>query len=546
MFSKIYLPLIALVCFWTPAVAQKFLTDDPIAVDRDNSVDVGEPKRLKLNDYYDFLENTFKAPGDPVAKQAANTNTLGEVPDSSWFHNRHGRTRMTTQDLVRGPDTGTGPSTDAPWTVIEGKSEGITPGFRIRDSRGDIYVIKFDPFSNPELATAAEVISTKFFHAIGYNVPENYLVFFRREGLRVDKSAQISVGLGPTRRMTEGDLDQLLARVWMTPEKRYRAVASKIIAGRPIGPFKYYGTRPDDPNDIIPHEDRRELRGLLVFSAWLNHDDSRAVNTQDSVVSENGRNFIRHYLIDFGSTLGSGSVQSQKPRAGWEYMWEPRPTLRRILTAGLWDSRWIHVHYPDYPSIGRFESKVFTPEGWKPEYPNPAFLRALSDDCYWAAKIVMAFTDDEIRAVVRTGGLTDPQAEEYLVRTLIERRDKIGRHYFNQVLAVDNFALEQDTLRFAYLPAQYGFTEQSLQYELSWFRFDNAKQEKTFVVNGVSSSQVFRIPAELLNDSTPFFGVEVRSRDGRDTNENGARVSVFMRRSSPIQIVSIERAGHGQ
>src|SRR5690349_5061218 len=143
----------------------------------------------------------------------------------------------------------------------------------------------------------------------------------------------------------------------------------------------------------------------------------------------------------------AGACRHKKPRAGWEYMWEARPTVRRILTVGLCDSPWVHVHYPDFPSIGRFESKVFAPQDWKPEYPNPAFVNALPDDCYWAAKIVMAFTDDDIRAVVRTGGLTDPHAEQYLIRTLIERRDKIGRYYFNQVLAVDNFKLDEDAVR---------------------------------------------------------------------------------------------------
>src|SRR5688572_10650890 len=119
--------------------AQKFRSDDPIRVDSDFTVNVTSIAKHKLNDQYDFLLNTFGHPGDATPRRAVNINTLGEVPDSSWFRNRHGLRRMTVEELVQGPNTGTGPSLDAPLVVIGAKTEGITPGFRVRDARGDIY-----------------------------------------------------------------------------------------------------------------------------------------------------------------------------------------------------------------------------------------------------------------------------------------------------------------------------------------------------------------------------------------------------------------------
>ena len=48
---------------------------------------------------------------------------------------------------------------------------------------------------------------------------------------------------------------------------------------------------------------------MAVFAAWLNHDDSRSINNLDTLVRDSGRTVIRHNLLDFGSTLGSGTLR---------------------------------------------------------------------------------------------------------------------------------------------------------------------------------------------------------------------------------------------
>ena len=133
------------------------------------------------------------------------------------------------------------------------------------------------------------------------------------------------------------------------PTARTASLPARRSAGVRSGHFRYYGTRPDDPNDIFPHEHRRELRGLSVFAAWLNHDDSRSINTLDVLVPEAGRSIVRHYLIDFGSTLGSGSTQAQTTRAGNEFLWEARPTLVTMLTLGFYVRPWVKVQYRRHP-----------------------------------------------------------------------------------------------------------------------------------------------------------------------------------------------------
>ena len=91
------------------------------------------------------------------------------------------------------------------------------------------------------------------------------------------------------------DLEQWFRDQPRNPDGTFRAPASRYIQGTPVGQFRHYGTRSDDPNDLYPHESRRELRGYKVLSAWLNHDDSRSLNTFDAYVEDNGRRYVRHH-----------------------------------------------------------------------------------------------------------------------------------------------------------------------------------------------------------------------------------------------------------
>ncbi len=112
-------------------------------------------------------------------------------------------------------------------------------------------------------------------------------------------------------------------------------MASLSIPGEIIGPHRYYGERSDDPNDIVPHENRRDQRGLYVFCAWLNHTDAKSINSLDSVVEADGVKSIRHFLIDFGDIMGSDSTEPKEPWRGHMYRLGPSPRSRAIPFARL-------------------------------------------------------------------------------------------------------------------------------------------------------------------------------------------------------------------
>src|SRR5687768_15182588 len=419
------LALAATTVFSFPAAAQNLT--EPTKV-----ISVGKVATQRTNEFGEFITHTFCKYGERHTKDkvypAMDVDSSGEVPDSAWYHNRHGRRRMNIAELVRGPGNTNAPSMEGPWTVVSAKLEGITPGLRIKDARGRSYLIKFDPYDFPELASAADVVGSKFFYALGYHVPENYIVKLERERLVIVKKGATGKG-GKERPLAEKDIDRMLARVRKDSDGRYRALASLLLEGEPVGPYHYHGVRSDDPNDTIPHEHRRSLRGLYVMSAWLNHTDSKAGNSLDVIVTENGVRYIKHYLIDFGATLGSASFESKSARQGHEHLIDLKPSLVQTFSLGLYVPKWARVDYSKLPSVGKFEAEAFVPDRWKGNYPNPAFDNRLPEDSFWGAKQVVAFRDDEIQAIVETGQYRDPRAVDWIVRTLIARRDKIAKAF---------------------------------------------------------------------------------------------------------------------
>lgn len=380
-------------------------------------------------------------------KQADNLNRLDEVPNSAWFTNRHFLHPMTVEELAAGPSVAQ-PDTSGPWEVVSGKFHGVSAGFTIRDPQGETFVLKFDTKAWPEMASSAEVISTKILHAAGYNVPENSVVTFFPSRLRLGPKARVRRADGGRRPMVPADLDSVFAKVSVGPDGRLRAMSSAFLKGEPIGPFKFHGRRHDDPNDRVDHEHRRELRGLKVIASWLNDADRRTSNTLDVFIRSGDTGYVRHYLIDMGSTLGSNSRIPHLPRYGVTYLWSPRNILKKVAGLGLVTEDWERPVEIAHPTIGYFSNDHFNPGGWVTAYPNPAFQWCNDRDGYWGAKIVMAFTDAQVAAIVKTGRLTDPDAERVLTDLLIERRDAIGRHWFARVCPLDRFRVTGGRLVF--------------------------------------------------------------------------------------------------
>ena len=528
--------LFVMALMWGAVSPQKFYPDDPIPREP-QPISLEDAAYRKLNDFYDLFLHTLGDPGErqpdgSIPIRAQSTNTVDEVPDNAWFTNRIGSGPMSVEDVARGPRTGNAPDPGGPWTIVGAKTEGVTPGFQIEDSRGERYLLKFDPETNPEMATGAGVIGALVFHALGYNVPEDYLVTFDPDILEIAPGATAPDHLGVDQQISRVDVSTSLARVPRLSDGRIRGIASRYIPGNILGEFRYHGTRSDDPNDIVPHEHRRELRGLFVFAAWVNHNDSRPINTLDSLVEEDGLKYIRHYLIDFGAILGSASVLSNSARDGNAYFFEFKQALAQAISLGAYTPAWARAGYRSSDAVGMINHDAFDPDAWKPNYPNPAFVNRLPDDEFWAAKKVMAFTDEQIQAIVAEAHYSEPSDEEALVEYLIARRDRIGQTYFGRVLPLDGFRVEDDTLLFDDLAVRYDIAVQR-DYPIRWSRFDN----QTEVHAAIADASGPGLPGVILSSAPGSYFAAAIGDEGASMS-----VLVYLRRDvDGIRVVGVER-----
>lgn len=470
------LAVLLLAAGTAPSIAsdERPLVDAPVVWYEDDRHDIEIPVEREPSVSWDYFDDSWGWPRerwtDPVrlvrnfgklfggdqVQPAGNINSLDEVPNSTWFTNRIGIYSMTPRDAAKGPGGGMGPDRSGKWVVVSAKTEGVSPGFNIRDARGDIYLIKFDPKGFLNMTTAADVISSRIFHAAGYNVPEDAAVSFRRGDIVVGEDAKIKEH-GVKRPMTEADVDSILARVDRPDDGEWIALSSKFLSGRPIGPFDYRARRKDDPNDTVDHWNRRELRGLYVFAAWLNHFDVKQHNSLDMYVEENGSRFVKHHLIDFASTLGAAAgVEGPNPRYGYEFSFDIPAMTRRAVTLGMSEDDWRKRTLHGFREVGYFDSTYFDPGGFDPLQPNSAFANTTRRDAYWGAKIVGAFRDSHIDAIVAEGGYREPGAAEHVAAVLKANRNKIVRYFFDQVTPLDFFRVTGGVVEFTDLGIDYG------------------------------------------------------------------------------------------
>ncbi|HEX5064081.1 MAG TPA: hypothetical protein VFV99_32115 [Kofleriaceae bacterium] len=402
-------------------------------------------------DFYDRsvedpLMNTLSL---PQKQRARGVNAVDEVPNSTWFTNRIGVRDMSPQEIANGPLGDEGPEPHKPWTVHSTKPGGTEVGFIITDARGVKYGLGFDTPEWPEMETGNAVVVNRLLWAFGYNVPDERIAYIRPEDLVPAANAQVKDSQGRRlRQLDRKELDRQLALVSHAPDGRIRVLASRWLSGESLGGTNPTGVRKGDPNDVIPHEDRRDLRGQYPVFAWLEHLDLVRGNFLDMLIAPHdpAHRYVVHYLLDFGRSLGAIAVIDKNLRANHRYLvdWSDP-----IWTFGTEPRSWGKHAAPLLTGVSpTFVATGFDPGAWKPNLPYQPFDSADRFDMFWGTKILGRFTPEQIRAAVEAGRFSDPRTVDYLTDTLIRRQQATMAYWYVRVNPLDKFTVGPNGLCF--------------------------------------------------------------------------------------------------
>ncbi len=442
-------------------------------------------------------------------KPVLDINSLDEVPDSTWFVNRIGARDLTVEELKRGPNLESSPFDHRPWTIIGTKLGGNALGFRFEDALHRKFLLKFDAKELPELETGAHIIAHRLLWALGYNVPQDHVGYIRRSDLVIG-------GKAAKQGLDDAKLDEALKSVYVREDGQVRVLASLFIPGTPIGPWPQEGVRKDDPNDVIPHEQRRSLRGQYPIFAWLDHTDMKDDNSLDTF--DHGH--VTHYLLDFGKALGVMGTSEPDEANGHRRRWDLPAAMVDLLSLGLHTHPWEGIRQPQLRGVGLYDVEHFDPAGWFPVFSYWPLLDKDRFDAFWGAKLMMRFKPHELAAIVDEAQLSDPRAAKYLVDTLMYRQRITARYWFDRVAPLDAFTIDasspQPTLCFTDLTLFYLLRDSTTTYAID--TFDQAGNATGFAASAPAGAKGRTCSAIPLAPGPDDYTI-VRLRVRRDQHE---------------------------
>ena len=468
--------VIAAAAVTVSTAGRKFYDDDPIARAPESRSAAGV-KELKIELFFEYAYNLFViADRKPSNTRAGNLNTIDEVPDSSWFTNRIGGPPMAAAAIARGPNSDAPPAPEK-WTLLREKSAGTNPGFTARDANGQTWFLQFDAPEFPEGSTADVEITTKLFWALGYNQVDTFITTFdpsrvgdRSEG---DGATPERRAHRRSRRTTSSGCSNARRA---DADGTYRASAGRLLPGNGarLVPLSGHALRRSER----PRAARAPPRAAGAARFRRVDEPRRSEGRQHARHAGRGKRPRRREALPAGRRIDASAWRNNPHEwdMGWEHFYDGPATQRRLLTFGFALSPWQTVPYIEYPSVGLFEGDRFDPTTWKPQTPVAAYMELRADDAFWAARRVLAFNDDLIRAAVHTGAVQRSRGRSSTSRRCSSSgATRSARAYLPAINPIVDPRLDAaGALTFDNAAVAAGVAEAPRAYRAAWSRFDNA------------------------------------------------------------------------
>jgi hypothetical protein len=346
-------------------------------------------------------------PETPI--ESGDVNSLDEVPRSSWFDP---------------PDTRPDGPPVAPLTPL-GEAESGQPGLAVSDARGLRYELRRDTKERPELVSASAAVASRLLGAIGYRTPEVHVVTVAVADLKEvnDKPARLAV--------------TALFRDGSAPTgERYRVRATRWPVGIDLGPTPVAGVRPEDPNDHVPHAERRTLRSLGLALYWMGLRRLPPFALRDVYVGDAGKGHLEHYVVAMDDAFGADAVgREAEARLGGAGKYLDENALTALLTLGLRRRRAPPVQ-TRWLALGEFQD-VDPPETFTTSPPYEPADRLRPADAYWMGKRLAAVPAATINAALTAAHFSDPSARARAAEVMETRRARAIAWAFAQVTPAD-------------------------------------------------------------------------------------------------------------
>jgi len=404
-------------CAHRPA---RFADRAPITVVADDAP-IAQPGRRELNwDWYIsdvYLRRSLLDALDPNRPEdAGDVNSFDEVPHSSWYQPEGPELALLDPPLLdEGPPM-------LPLTLFPDVPRASDDGLCVVDARGVRYELRRDGGGRPEMRTSAAAISSRLIRAVGLLAPEVHIVFLSLENFAVPKGRPEAVP--PT-------LRRFLQSGPPSVDGLYRMSATRWPVGVDAGISDAFDVRGDDPNDVVPHRNRRTLRALKVLGAWLAISSINPRKTRDAYVGQPGEGHLRHYIVGLEDTLGAGSIVGAQKKEGLRTDLGGGPGFN-FLTFGLWPGSDGTPTQTTLLAVGNIDENV-DPGGFKASPPYAPIAHVRAADGYWAAKRIAAIPVRTILEAVQSASIRDLTATRRLVEVLIVRRHLVVKHWYSQV-----------------------------------------------------------------------------------------------------------------